>query len=345
MPRYQHEPTHAAGNVAKTAVLLINLGTPDAPTAPAVRRYLKEFLYDPRLVEIPRPLWWLILNGVILNVRPRQSAAKYAKIWSSDGSPLKVHTERQARLLRGTLGTRGHKDVVVAWAMRYGANSIAQALDGLKANGCTRILILPLYPQYAASSTASAFDAVATWLLRQRDVPGFRFVKDFHDHPGYIEALAANIRDYWQHAGQGDKLVMSFHGLPERAVALGDPYQDQCRQSAQLLARALGLSAERWCLCFQSRFGPAEWLKPYTQATLEALGRAGTRRVDVVCPGFTSDCLETLEEIAMEVKAAYLKSGGREFHYIPCLNERDDWVAALADIAEEHLANWLGEMT
>ena len=344
MPRYQPEPTRVEASTAKTAVLLINLGTPEAPTTPAVRRYLKEFLWDPRLVELPRALWWLVLNFIILNIRPGKSAAKYAQIWSPEGSPLKVHTERQAKLLRGALGSRGHKDVVVAWAMRYGTPSIAHTLDRLKSDGCMRILILPLYPQYAASSTASAFDAVANWMLGQRDLPELRLVKDFHDQPDHIAALAASVREYWQHAGQGDKLVMSFHGLPEYAVARGDPYRLQCQQSANLLAQALGLSSERWCLCFQSRFGRTEWLKPYTQESLEALGRAGTRRVDVICPGFTGDCLETLEEIAMEGKAAFLKSGGQEFHYIPCVNERDDWIAALAELAVVHLGNWLDDV-
>lgn len=337
MPRYHPEPAYTHGIAAQTAVLLVNLGTPEAPTAPATRRYLAEFLWDPRVVEIPRPLWWAILNGIILQLRPRQSAEKYAKIWTTEGSPLKVHTERQAKLLRGALGP----EIVVAWAMRYGEPSIKATLDRLKAEGVGRILILPLYPQYAASSTASVFDAVGAWLERTRNIPELRFARDFHDQPGYIAALACSIEEYWGRHGKPDKLVMSFHGLPRYTLTRGDPYHCESHKTARLLAETLALRQDQWQLTFQSRFGRAEWLKPYTQPTLEALGRAGVGRVDVICPGFVGDCLETLEEIAIEARAAFLMAGGREFHYIPCLNERDDWIATLADLARGHLGNWL----
>ena len=337
MSRYHSEPAHTHGKAAKTAVLLVNLGTPQAPTAPALYRYLDEFLWDPRVVEIPRPVWWLILKGIILNLRPKQSAKKYAQIWTAEGSPLKVHTERQAKLLRGLLGP----DIVVASAMRYGEPAIAATLDQLKAEGVGRILILPLYPQYAASSTASVFDAVATWLARTRNIPELRLVKNFHDHPCYIAALAASVEEYWTKHGRPDKLVMSFHGLPRYALERGDPYHCECHKTARLLAEALALKPDQWQLTFQSRFGRTEWLKPYTLQTLEELGRAGMGRVDVICPGFVGDCLETLEEIAIEVRAAFLQAGGREFHYIPCLNERDDWIATLAEISRTHLGNWL----
>ena len=337
MPRFKPEPPFTHGSPARTAVLLVNLGTPEAPTAPALRRYLGEFLADPRLVEIPRPLWWLILHGIVLRLRPKQSAKKYAKIWTPEGSPLAVHTERQAKLLRGRLGP----DLLVGWAMRYGQPSVAAELDRLKAAGAQRILVLPLYPQYAASSSASVFDAVAAWLRQTRNVPELRFVRSYHDHPGYIAALAASVRAHWQLNGRPDKLVMSFHGVPRFTLERGDPYHCECRKTGRLLAEALELRDEQWLLSFQSRFGRAEWLQPYTQPSVEQLARDGVGRVDVVCPGFAGDCLETIEEIAMEVRAAFLAAGGREFHYIPALNERADWIAALAEIACAHLGNWL----
>ncbi|MDD5177431.1 MAG: ferrochelatase [Sterolibacterium sp.] len=341
MPRYSPEPLYSHGSAQKTAVLLVNLGTPEAPTAKSLRRYLGEFLWDPRLVEMPRALWWLILHGIILNLRPRKSAAKYAQIWLPEGSPLQVHTERQAKLLRGVLNINPTGNIVVSHAMRYGHPAIPAVLNQLKAQGCARILVVPLYPQYAASTTASAYDAVAAWLRRTRNVPELRLARNFCDHPGYIAALAASVRAHWTKNGRPDKLVMSFHGLPRHTLDRGDPYHCECQKTARLLAEALVLAPEQWQLTFQSRFGKAEWLQPYTQATLEQLAQSGIGRVDVICPGFVGDCLETLEEIAIECKAAFLQAGGGEFHYIPCLNERDDWIAALADLARQHLGNWL----
>jgi ferrochelatase len=317
----------------KTAILLVNLGTPDAPTAPAVRRYLAEFLGDPRVVEIPRLVWLPILYGIILVTRPAKSAAKYATVWTPEGSPLKVHTERQAKLLRGLLGTRGNKDIVVAWAMRYGSPSVAATLDALKQQGVTHTQVLPLYPQFAGSTTTSVYDAIDAWEKRNPDAMQFGRISSYPDHPGYIKALAGSINDHWMNQGRGDKLVMSFHGIPQRSVDRGDPYANECRRTADLLAAELGLAPERWMLTFQSRFGKAAWLQPYTQPTLEQLARDGLKSVDVVCPGFTSDCLETLEEINMECREAFLHEGGKEFNYIPCVNERADWIAALAEIA------------
>ena len=337
--RFQAEPAVDAGQPQRTGVLLVNLGTPDSPTAAATRRYLAEFLSDPRVVEIPRAAWLPILHGVILRARPAQSAAKYAKVWTKEGSPLAVWTARQAALLRGYLGERGHQ-VIVRDAMRYGRPSLASQLDVLKAEGCTRLLVLPLYPQYSASTTASVVDAVGAWAARQRRLPELRFVGEFHDDPGYIEALARRIRGYWQDNGRPDKLVMSFHGVPARTIQLGDPYHAQCRQTAHLLAARLGLDDGQWLLTFQSRFGRARWLEPYTQPTLERLAREGVGRVDVVCPGFISDCLETLEEIDMEVRQAFEAAGGREYHYIPCLNDQPAWMAALAGLALRHLQGW-----
>ena len=340
MPRYAPEPAHKHGAPRRTAVLLVNLGTPEAPTATALRPYLKQFLWDPRVVEIPRPVWWLILNGIILNLRPAKSAAKYARIWMQDGSPLRVHTERQAKLLKGWLGESGAADIVVASAMRYGQPSIGSVLDQFKCDGVERVLVVPLYPQYAASSTASVMDDVADWLKRSRNPLELRFIKHFHDHPGYIAALAASVREHWATNGRPDKLVMSFHGLPRRSLDLGDPYYCECQKTGRLLAEALGLAEMDYLITFQSRFGKAEWLQPYTQSTLEKLGAGGAARVDVICPGFVADCLETLEEIAMECKDAFLSSGGKEFHYIPCVNERPDWIAALRDLVSSHLAGW-----
>lgn len=335
------EPPYQHGSQPRVGILLVNLGTPDAPTATALRPYLKQFLSDPRVVEIPRALWWLILNGIILRVRPRKSAEKYALIWTSDGSPLKVHTERQALLVRGYLGEQTKAPITVEWAMRYGNPSVAEKLWKLREAGCDRILVLPLYPQYAASTTASSFDAVAEALARMRNMPALRYIKHFHDDARYIGALAQSVRDYWAANGRPDKLVMSFHGVPRRTLDLGDPYHCECHKTARLLAEALELKPEQYLLTFQSRFGRAQWLQPYTMDTLTQLGRQKTRRVDVICPGFVSDCLETLEEIAIENKAAFLGGGGGEFHYIPCLNERDGWIRALVGIALDNLQGWL----
>lgn len=323
----------------KTAVLYCNLGTPDAPTAPAVRRYLAEFLSDPRVVEIPRLAWWPILHCIILRVRPAKSAAKYASIWTAQGSALKVWTEQQTAALRGLLAERGHR-VGVHYAMRYGQPAVAEQLDALAAQGVTRVLVLQAYPQYSGTTTASVLDAIGAWSRRQRRVPELRFVNDYHDDPGYIAALADSIQRHWAAHGRGELLLMSFHGIPARNIALGDPYQAQCQTTARLLARKLGLMDQQYRLSFQSRFGRAKWLEPYTEPTLRALAQQGTKRIDVMCPGFPGDCLETLEEINMEARQAFLESGGESFSYIPCLNDSPAWGQALADLAERHLSGW-----
>lgn len=333
------EPKYRHGTPGKTAILLVNLGTPEAPTAAALRPYLKEFLSDPRVVEIPRAVWWFILHGVILPFRSGQSAKKYASIWTPDGSPLKVHTAKQATLLRGYLGQRGHQ-VEVAYAMRYGKPGIPEVLDQLKAAGAERILVLPAYPQYSATTTASIHDAVFAHLGKVRNLPELRFVRNYHDHAGYVEALASSVTAYWEKHGRPDKLVMSFHGVPKRTLTLGDPYYCECHKTARLLGERLGLDESKYMLSFQSRFGKAEWLQPYTAPSMKKLAEEGVKRVDVVCPGFTSDCLETLEEIAMEVRAEFLSAGGKDFHYIPCLNEFPDWIDALADVALQHMQGW-----
>lgn len=343
MAHYRPEPPYRHGTAPRIGILLLNLGTPDAPTAPALRRYLKQFLSDRRIVEIPRAIWWLILNGIILNTRPRKSAEKYAMIWTAEGSPLMVHAQRQAKLLEGFLRQHVTQPYAVALGMRYGNPSVAGAIKQLKAQHCDRILVLPLYPQYAASSSASALDAVWQALLTMRNVPEIRTVRHYHDHPGYITALANSVRAHWATEGRPDKLLMSFHGVPKFALDKGDPYHCECHKTGRLLAEALELQPEQYMVCFQSRFGRAEWLQPYFAPTLEQLGKQGVGRVDVICPGFSSDCLETLEEIAMEGKTTFLNAGGRAYHYIPALNERDDWIHALCDITLQHLQGWLGQ--
>ena len=340
---YYQEPPYSHGEQLRTGILLVNLGTPDAPTPSALRRYLKQFLSDPRVIEIPRLVWWPILHGIILTLRPRKSAEKYAQIWTQDGSPLLVHTRKQATLFQGFLGTRVKSPFAVEFGMRYGNPSIASAIAKLKAKHCNRILVFPLYPQYAASSTASALDAVSQTLNKVRNVPALRFIRNYHDHPAYISALAQSVRDYWSMNGRPAKLIMSFHGVPRRTLDLGDPYHCECQKTARLLAEALGLKQDQYMVCFQSRFGKAEWLKPYLAPTLEALGKQQLQRVDVICPGFSSDCLETLEEIAMEGKAIFTKNGGGEFHYIPALNEQESWINAMCDIALENLQGWVSQ--
>ncbi len=336
-PTFKHgQPPRAASG---TAILYCNLGTPDEPTAPALRRYLGEFLSDHRVVEIPKAIWWLILHGIILRVRPKKSAAKYASIWMEQGSPLKVWTQKQAALLGEKLAARGHA-VEVRYAMRYGNPSIASQLDALKADGVTRILILPAYPQYSGTTTASVCDAVYSWAANIRHLPEFRFVNRYHDDPGYISALAGKIREHWAANGQADQLVMSFHGVPERTLKLGDPYHCECYKTARLLAENLGLNKQQYKLTFQSRFGKAKWLEPYTEPTLVQMAQGGVKSVDVVCPGFTGDCLETLEEINMEARHAFIEAGGQAFNYIECLNDSPAWISALADFSTAQLGGW-----
>ncbi len=340
---YQPEPIYTHGTPQKTGILLVNLGTPDAPTPQAVRRYLKEFLGDPRVVEMPRAIWWLILNGIILNTRPRKSAAKYASIWMQEGSPLRIHTEKQTALLQGYLGERTKAPFVIDYAMRYGNPSIPGVLRKLKEQNCQRILVVPMYPQYAASTTATVNDIVFRELQQMRNTPALRTIKHFHDHPGYIKALANNINDCWMKNGRPEKLLMSFHGLPQDSLDRGDPYHCECLKTGRLLAHELGLKPEQYTVSFQSRFGRAKWLQPYTSATLKEWGKQKIRRVDVVCPGFVADCLETLEEIAMEGKEEFLQAGGSDYRYIPCPNDRNDWMHALTDLVLDNLQGWLIE--
>lgn len=321
-------------------VLLANLGTPAAPTPQALRRYLAEFLWDRRVIELPRPLWWLALNGVILWIRPRRSAAAYRRIWTQEGSPLLVISQRQAARVADGLREQLGDQVRVALGMRYGQPSIESAYAELEAAGCERVLVLPLYPQYSATATASTYDAIGAVLHKRRVMPQLRLIRDYHDHPGYIDALAASVREYWQQHGRGERLLISFHGIPQHYADRGDPYPSYCERTAQALAERLELAREDWKMVFQSRFGPQAWLKPYTVRTLERLAQAGIKRVDLICPGFAADCLETLEENDMFNHERFLAAGGSEFHYIPCLNDRPDHIKALIEIIRQNLAGW-----
>lgn len=324
---------------SKTGILLVNLGTPSAPTPAAVRTYLREFLSDPRVVEIPRIVWLPILYGIILTFRPAKSAAKYAQVWTPEGSPLAVHTARQAKLLAGLLGGRAKPNppVPVEYGMRYGAPSIATAFEKLRVTACTRIVVLPLYPQFSGSTTASVKDALETHLKTLAEPPQVSFIERFNTDPGYIEALAKRVQRHWAQHGRtsapDSKLFMSFHGIPKRAVDRGDPYERECLETAALLAARLALRPDEWMATFQSRFGRAEWLQPYTEPTLIELAQRGLKRADVFCPGFPSDCLETLEELGIGAKQAFLEAGGKEFNLLSCLNEDGPWIEALAQMA------------
>ena len=326
---------------SRAAILLVQLGTPDRPEVPEVRRYLREFLTDRRVVEQSPLIWWPILHTLVLTRRPKESAEKYRSIWTKAGSPLLVNTKLVAEALQDELNKRG-RQVEVVWAMRYGNPSMVDALRDLRDRGFSRIVVLPMYPQYSATTSGTVFDVIAREFLKWRSIPSLRYLQSFHDDPGYIAAVAESIRHFWRQseADKPEKLIFSFHGLPQSYVDQGDPYVKQCQESAALIAGALGLAKEEWLLTFQSRFGRAEWVKPYTQPTVEALARKGVKTVDVVCPGFVSDCIETLEEIDMEVHNAFVGAGGKRFRYIHCLNDAPLWIHALADIVGNELAGW-----
>ncbi len=319
--------------MSKTGIIVNNLGTPDAPTAKAVRRYLKEFLSDQRVVEIPKLAWWPILNLIILNVRPKKSAEAYASIWSKNGSPLMYYSQQIANGIEQRLAS---DDVLVKLAMRYGNPSLRSVLEEFKEQGVDRIVVLPLYPQYSATTTAATYDQISRILMSWRDVPSLDFIRDYHDDTAYIKTMADHIRGFWSDNPQ-QFLLFSFHGIPERNVKLGDPYQLQSIKTAEMLAAELGLKSDQWRLTFQSRFGYQTWLQPYTDATLKALPGEGINNVDVFCPGFPADCLETIEEIAVENKDYFIESGGQSFQYIPALNDSPNHVEMLADLLESHI--------
>ena len=332
MPTFQTPPNNVPTQSASTGVLVVNLGTPSAPTTPAVRKFLKDFLSDPRVVEYPRWLWWLILNLVILRIRPARSAAAYREVWTDDGSPLMIYSEAIAKKLDS-------EALPVKLAMTYGDPSVSDSIDALLERGVKRILILPLYPQYSGTTTGAVFDAIARKLTRMRVVPEIQFINSYHDAPGYVAALASSVQRYWAENGRGDKLLMSFHGIPKSLVAKGDPYQAQAEETANLVAAELQLKDDEWQLSFQSRVGREEWLQPYTDDTVKALGAAGIETVDVICPGFATDCLETLEEIAMENGEYFHEAGGRELRYIAALNDTTDHIEFLAAVIKRELVS------
>lgn len=316
----------------KTGVLLANLGSPTAPTTKAVRRFLRDFLGDPRVVNLPRPLWWVILNCFVLPFRPARSAKAYKKVWHEKGSPLTYLTEALTEKVAARLHAQG---IVATHTMRYGEPSIAKRLKEFKQAGITDVIVLPLYPQYSSTTTASIYDDVVKELNQWRHLPSLHFISDYHQDAGYINAVADSVRQAWQEQPKNQLLVMSFHGLPEQLTKWGDPYFHQCHKTGALIAENLGLQAHEWRLVFQSRFGKAEWLKPYCVDTLEQLPKEGIKTVDVICPGFAVDCLETLEEIAMENKSVFIEAGGEAYHYIACLNDSDAHVEAMVNLISQ----------
>jgi protoporphyrin/coproporphyrin ferrochelatase len=318
----------------KTGVLLANLGSPTAPTTTAVRKFLKDFLGDPRVVNIPRPIWLFILYCFVLPFRPAKSAKAYQKVWTDKGSPLIYLTRQLSEKLAEKMIA---KNTVVTYAMRYGEPSIANQLNWLREQGVNNVVVMPLYPQYSSTTTASIYDDVIKEFDQWRHLPSFSFISDYHNHESYINAIVETVKSYWQEHGKNEFLLMSFHGLPELLTKLGDPYQSQCQETAKLIAQKLGLDEKQWLLAFQSRFGKAEWLKPYCVDTLQKLPGQGIKKLDVICPGFSVDCLETLEEMAMENKSVFLEAGGEDYRYIPALNDSEPHVKAIAELLDNKI--------
>ncbi len=338
--RQYHAAPSGASSAGGIAVLLVNLGTPAAPTASAVRRYLGQFLSDPRVVELPRWFWWPVLHGVILRLRPARSARAYASIWTEAGSPLLTHSQALAAALQQALQQDSPVPIRVELAMTYGEPAVPAALRRLVDAGFRRVLVLPLYPQYSATSTGAALDAVADAIRTLRWPPELRTVSDYHDQDAHVDALARSVERHWTANGRAERLLLSFHGIPQRCVTAGDPYAAQCRATAARLGARLGLEPDRLVVSFQSRVGREEWLRPYTDETLQQLARDGVRSVQVLCPGFAVDCLETLEEIAVENRERFLHAGGERYEYIPALNDGADQVAALAALVRRHVQGW-----
>jgi ferrochelatase len=339
--KYRGSPDFDHAQEGRIGVLLTNLGTPEAPEKYALRPYLKQFLSDPRVVEIPRLLWWFILNVIILNVRPARSADAYRTVWTDDGSPLLIHTRDQSSALEQRLHAQYGGRVIVDFAMRYGEPSITTAIQSLIDRGARQLLVLPLYPQYSGPTGGSTFDAVADDFRKRRWLPDFQFIASYHDQPGYIHAVAQSIREHWDKHGRAEKLLFSYHGEPRRYLDEGDPYHCQCHKTTRLVATELGLGEGQYLTAFQSRFGREEWLKPYTDETLKQLARDGTRSIQVVCPGFSADCLETIEEIGEENREYFMEAGGESYEYIPCLNASDAHIEFLNALIVERIQPWL----
>lgn len=334
------DPDQAHRARPRTGVLLMNLGTPDAATPRAIRRYLREFLSDPRVVELPRALWLPILYGFILPFRPRKLVHAYRSVWTEEGSPLLRYSQRQRSALKAALDRRAGEGLVVELAMTYGTPSTAEALRSLERQQVRRLLVLPLYAQYSATTTAAALEAVFAQLRRQRWLPELRTINSYHDDPGYLGALAQSLREHWSRHGEPDHLLLSFHSIPRRCLERGDPYYCHSQKTARLLAEALQLPAQRWSVSFQSRLGKQPWLMPYTDEVVKQLAARGVRRLDVICPGFSADCLETLEEVAMRYRDDFIAAGGAEYRYVPALNDAPAHIEALADLALRHLCGW-----
>jgi protoporphyrin/coproporphyrin ferrochelatase len=338
--RYINTPDYDHNQTDKIGILLTNLGTPDAPTPGALRRYLKQFLSDPRVVEVPRLLWWLVLHGVILRFRPRRSAKAYATVFTDQGSPLLFNTQAQANAIRDQLQQDGRTDLVVEFAMRYGNPGFDTVLESMFKQGVRKLLVLPLYPQYSGSTSASTFDALAHNFMRRRWLPDLRFISHYPDYAPFIAAAAAKIRQHWQQHGQADMLILSYHGIPKRYLTNGDPYHCECYKTSRLIAEQLGLSKAQYMTTFQSRFGREEWLKPYTDETLKNLPAKGIKKVQIFCPGFSADCLETIEEIGEENKDYFLKAGGERYDYISALNAEPQHISALCQLIKDNLHGW-----
>lgn len=333
---YKNVDYHKHTDHEKIGVLITNLGTPEAPTRPALKQYLKQFLSDPRVVEVPRLIWWFILNVIILNIRPARSAKAYSTVWTEDGSPLMLISKQQRDALQAQLGDKA----IVALAMRYGEPSVTSGVQELLSRGVRKLLVLPLYPQYCAATSASTFDALAEDFKARRWLPELRFVSHYPDHHAYIQACATQIKNHWQEHGRADRLILSYHGIPEKYLRNGDPYFCECHKTSRLIAEALSLEADQYQTTFQSRFGREVWLQPYTDETLKSLPGQGIKSVQIFCPGFAADCLETIEEIGVENKGYFLNSGGEEFQYIPALNDSPHHIEALTQIVEANIQGW-----
>ena len=342
MVKYIGNPNYRHNEKARTGILLSNLGTPDAPTTAAVRKYLAEFLSDTRVIEWPPALWWFVLHGIILRTRPRRSAHAYSQVWSDDGSPLLSISKKQVALVKAELEQEYGDNVVVELAMRYGSPSIKSALDKLREANVQKLLVLPLYPQYSATTTASTVDAVCAELRHWRFLPELRTINCYHDFPPYVDAIVESIRSHWAEHDRPEKLLFSFHGLPQKYFRAGDPYFCHCQKTTRLVIEKLGLQENEWAISFQSRLGPQEWLKPYTDITLKEWGKQGVKSVQVISPGFSADCLETLEEINMQNREFFLEAGGKEFSYIPALNDHAFHISALVDLIKLHCKEWSG---
>lgn len=338
--KYKGQPNFPHDQPAKIGVLITNLGTPEAPTTSALRRYLAEFLSDPRVVEVPRFLWKCILHGIILRVRPKRSAAAYRTVWTDKGSPLLLHTQDQRDALSNSLKENFGEHILVEFAMRYGQPAITNVVEKMQQAGVRQLLVLPLYPQYSAATTASTFDALAKDFTQRRWLPDLRFISHYHNFSPYIEALAKSVEAHWEQYGKADKLIMSYHGVPLRYLHNGDPYFCECHKTSRLLAERLGLHKDAFLTTFQSRFGREEWLQPYTDETLKSLPEKGVKSVQIICPGFSSDCLETIEEIGEENREYFMEAGGERYDYIPALNASENHMTMLKELVIKHLQGW-----